>query len=122
MVRRELDIYSHNFSTEDLAKMFDLGDAKEKALLALGASLGWEVSAALSLTRRVLQSYVDRAKSENRQFYYFIRKDLKTNVPRLGVLNPLALEWIEKWLIESKRLNAEKKKAEQASARSQRSL
>jgi hypothetical protein len=112
MVRRELDITSHNFSNGDLSKMFDLGNTKEKALLSLATSLGWEVSADLELPRKQLQSYIDRAKSENKQFFYFMSQRHKTGVPRLGVLNPLALEWCEKWLIESKDTAPRKRKAD----------
>ena len=112
VVRRELDITSHNFSNGDLSKMFDLGNTKEKALLSLATSLGWEVSAILGLPRNQLQSYVDRAKSENKQFFYFMSQRHKTGVPRLGVLNPLALEWSEKWLVESQDTPLRKRKAD----------
>lgn len=101
MVRREMDLDSHTFSNGDLTKMFDLGNTKEKALLSLAVSLGWEVSAVLGLPRRQLQSYIDRARSERKQFFYFLSQRAKTNAPRLGVLNPLALEWCGKWLTQS---------------------
>jgi integrase len=102
MVRRQMDLGSHNFSNGDLTKMFDLGNTKEKALLSLAVSLGWEVSAVLELQRKQLQSYIKRAKDEHKPIFYFMSQGQKTGVPRLGVLNPLALEWAEKWLIESK--------------------
>jgi site-specific recombinase XerD len=101
-VRRTMDINSHNFSNGDLAAMFELGNTKEKALLSLAVSLGWEVSAVLGLERKRIQDYVNRAKAEDTQFFYFIDQRGKTGVPRLGILNPLALEWLEKWLEESK--------------------
>jgi hypothetical protein len=99
-IRHQIDLDSHNFSNGDLAKMFDLGNTKEKALIALGVSLGWEVNAVLGLPRKQLQSYVDRAKAEGKQFFYFTSQRKKTGVPRLGVLNPLCLEWCAKLLIE----------------------
>ncbi|MHA2407646.1 MAG: hypothetical protein ACXACA_04690 [Candidatus Ranarchaeia archaeon] len=101
-VRRTMDLNSHNFSNSDLAKMFELGNTKEKALLALAVSLGWEVSAVLGLERKRLQSYVNRAKEEGAKYFYFTDQRSKTGVPRLGILNPLALEWLEKWLWESR--------------------
>jgi integrase len=112
MVRREMDIDSHNFSNDDLSKMFELGNTKEKALLSLAVSLGWEVSAVLGFPRRDLQSYINRAKSEGKQFFYFMSQRVKTNVPRLGVLNPLALEWNEKWLSQSESFTPRRRKAE----------
>jgi chromosome segregation ATPase len=93
--------------------MFNVANTKEKCLLALGASLGWEISAVIELDRHTLQSLVERAKAENKQFIYFQSVRKKTGVNRLGVLNPLALEWLERWLnelakIETDRINRHK--------------
>jgi hypothetical protein len=112
-LRRRPDIDSHMFSNGDLTRMFDVANTKEKALLALGVSLGWEISAVIELDRSTLQSMVDRAKADNVQFMYFASCRKKTGVSRFGVLNPLALEWSEKWLdelakIEKDRLNRKK--------------
>lgn len=105
------DLTSHNFSNGDLGKMFDAADTKEKALLSLGCSLGWEISAVLGdLDRKTLSSLVERARSENVQFIYFDNVRHKTGVRRIGVLNPLALEWLEKWLIESRDAKPRKRK------------
>jgi len=112
-LRRRPDVDSHMFSNGDLTRMFDVASTKEKALLALGVSLGWEISAVMELDRSTLQSLVDRAKADNVQFMYFTSYRKKTGVSRFGVLNPLALEWTEKWLnelakIEKDRLNRKK--------------
>jgi hypothetical protein len=104
------DLDSHTFSNGDLSKMFDVGSTKEKALLALGCSLGWEISAVLELTRDFLQGLVDRAKSENQNFIFFISRRRKTGAARLGVLNPNALEWVGKWLTESQNMQKRKRK------------
>lgn len=104
------DLDSHTFSNGDLSKMFDVGSTKEKALLALGCSLGWEISAVLELTRDFLQGLVDRAKSENQSFIFFISRRRKTGAARLGVLNPNALEWVGKWLTESQNMQKRKRK------------
>lgn len=96
------DLTSHNFSNGDLSKMFDASSTKEKALLSLACSLGWEIGAVLDLDRNFLSSLVARAKSENQQFIFFESQRKKTGARRLGVLNPLALEWVDKWLLESK--------------------
>lgn len=94
------DLDSHVFTNGDLTKMFDLANTKEKALLALGTSLGWEISALLEFKRETLQNLVNRARAERKEFIYFRSQRKKTGAPRLGVLNPLALEWLEKWLKE----------------------
>ena len=102
-LRVEMDLTSHTFTNGDLQKMFEVADIKGKALLALATSLGWEVSAVIGLKREYLESLIEKAKSENQQFYYFLSQREKTGAPRLGVLNPLALEWLSKWFIESDR-------------------
>ena len=110
--RVELDLTSHHFSTETRPRMFELGNTKEKALISLACSLGWEVSSILGFPRKQLQGYVDRAKAECKQFCYFMSQRKKTGVPRLGVLNPLALEWVGKWLLECKDASLRKRKAD----------
>jgi hypothetical protein len=102
-LRVQMDISSHTFTNGDLAKMFDVGGIKDKALLALATSLGWEISAVLGLKRDYVESLIAKAKSEDQQFYYFLSQREKTGAPRLGVLNPLVLEWLPKWFIESDR-------------------
>src|SRR5208283_5184324 len=109
-LRVEMDLTSHTFTNGDLQKMFDVADIKGKALLALATSLGWEVSAVLDLKREYLESLIEKAKSENQQFYYFLSQREKTGAPRLGVLNPLALEWLPKWFIESDRYGKRNRK------------
>jgi hypothetical protein len=102
-LRVQMDISSHTFTNGDLQKMFDAADIKDKALLALATSLGWEVSAVLGLKRAYIESLIEKAKSEGQTFYYFLSQREKTGAPRLGVLNPLVLEWLPKWFVESDR-------------------
>jgi integrase len=109
-VRPRPDLNSHVFSNGDLSKMFEVGGTKEKAVIALACSLGWEVSAILELDRQTLTSLVARARSEKQQFIFFNSQRKKTGALRLGVLNPLALEWLEKWLTESSGLKARRRK------------
>ena len=109
-VRPRPDLDSHIFSNGDLSKMFEVGGTKEKAVIALACSLGWEVSAILELDRQTLTSLVARARSEKQRFIFFNSQRRKTGALRLGVLNPLALEWLEKWLTESNSLKARRRK------------
>ena len=101
VVRKRIDLSSHVFTNGDLSKLFEIGNTKQKAYLALSVSLGWESSAIVNLKRKTLQGYIDRANSENKKYFYFMSQRQKTGSLRLGVLNPLALEWVSKWLIKS---------------------
>lgn len=112
VVRKRIDLSSHVFTNRDLTKLFKIGNTKEKAYLSLSVSLGWECGAIVTLKRKQLRSYIDRAKSENKQFFYFMSQREKTGALRLGVLNPLALEWVDKWLIESENKKPRKRKTD----------
>jgi hypothetical protein len=96
------DTTSHEFSTDDFTRMFNTADTKGKALLALGCSLGWEISAVLELERTFMQNLIAKAKSEKAEYYYFKTIRQKTGAPRLGVLNPLAILWVGRYLEETK--------------------
>lgn len=110
------DLDSHNFSNGDLSRMFDVACTRDKALLSLMVSLGWEISAVLELTREQIETLLARARAEGQKFIYWrgIRK--KTGVPRLGVLNPLAIEWLGKWLKESSGKQSRKRKMDKKTA------
>ena len=106
-VRPRPDVTSHVFSNGDLSKMFEIADTKQKCMLSLATSLGWEVRGFVTLKRKTLQDLIERAKDTGEKFVYFRNIRHKTGALRLGVLNPLALEWTSKWLEQSK--NYEKK-------------
>jgi len=98
-LRTQIDLSSHKFSNGDLTQMFDVGNVEQKAILSTFVSLGWEVSAILNdLDRKYILGLIERAKEENRKFVYFQSQRGKTGALRLGVLNPLALGWLDKWL------------------------
>jgi len=94
----EDDMHSHYFANGDLAKMFDVCDLKGKAIIATAASLGWEVSDFLALNRCLVESHIKKAESEGKEFIFFECRRTKTNVPRLAVLNPLAIHSLKEWL------------------------
>jgi hypothetical protein len=96
-VRMQMDLDSHRFTTEDLAKMFEVGNTQEKAILATLCSLGWEATALLELSRQRLESLVVKAREQKQEFTYFLDQRKKTGAARIGVLNPLALEWLSAW-------------------------
>jgi integrase len=78
--------------------MYDVSDFKGKAILACAASLGWEVSDFLALDRTLVEQHLKRAEEEKQQYVYFQTTRSKTHVPRLAVLNPLAVEALKNWL------------------------
>jgi hypothetical protein len=100
-LRTRMDASSHAFTNGDLSRMFDIGSVEEKAILATFCSLGWEVSSLLALNRPFILSLLKLAREEGRQFIYFQSQRPKTGALRLGVLNPLAIEWLTKWLDQS---------------------
>ena len=108
-IKSRPDLSSHVFSNGDLSKMFAVGNTKEKALLALSTSLGWEISSILRLKRKTLRQHIDRAKANGQKFIYFNSIRRKTGALRLGVLNPLSIEWMDKWLNESENMKPRKR-------------
>lgn len=99
-LRLQIDLDSHAFSNGDLSSMFDVANTQEKAILATFTSLGWEVSAILKLKRGRMNSLIAKARQDKAEYVYFQDQRQKTGALRLGVLNPLALEWLEKWFKE----------------------
>ena len=97
-VKPSPDVSSHVFSNGDLNRMFQVGDARDKAILALTTSLGWEISGFVKLRRKKVAELVERAEETQEQFIYFENIRKKTGVLRLGVINPLALKCLSKWL------------------------
>ena len=108
-IKSRPDLTSHVFSNGDLSKMFAVGNTKEKALLAMATSLGWEISSILRIKRKTLRDLIERAKANGQKFIYFRNIRRKTGALRLGVLNPLAIEWLDKWLDESENYKQRKR-------------
>lgn len=96
--RIQMDSDSHTFTNGDLIHMFEVGNTEEKAILAIATSLGWEVSSILNLRSAYIRSLIEKAKADGEAFIYFQNQRQKTGALRLGILNPLAIEWLEKWL------------------------
>jgi len=100
-LRTRIDLTSHVFTNGELSRLFDIGTTEEKAILATFCSLGWEVSSLLELKRPFIESKINQAKEEGKDFTYFQSQRPKTGALRLGVLNPLAIEWLSKHLQQS---------------------
>jgi hypothetical protein len=98
LVKIETDTDSHIFSNADLKMMFDVGDTFEKAILATAVSEGWEISSFLDQDRELVQRKLDHAAQNKESFIFFEETREKTGVLRFCVLNPLAIEWLTKYL------------------------
>ena len=107
-VKPRPDISSHIFNNGDLSRLFQVGDVRDKAILATATSLGWEISGFVELKKKNIVSLIERAKETSEDFAYFKNIRQKTGQLRLGILNPLALEWLGKWLKLSQNTKARK--------------
>ena len=100
--KTEADTNSHVFSNGDLKTLFDVGDTTEKAILATAASLGWEISGFLELERDKVKRQIEHAKANSEEFVFFEDIRAKSGEARLAILNPLAIQWISKYLETTK--------------------
>ena len=107
LLNLEADNSSHVFTNGDLKLLFEVGNTYEKALLATAVSEGWEISAFLDQDREIIQNRIAHAKQNNEKFIFFTNTRQKTGVARFCVLNPLAIEWLGKYL-ESRKDNSER--------------
>jgi integrase len=98
LLNLEADNSSHVFTNGDLRRLFEVGNTYEKALLASAVSQGWEISAFLDQDREIIKKRIAHAKQNNQNFIFFTNTRQKTGVARFCVLNPLAIEWLGKYL------------------------
>jgi hypothetical protein len=92
----------HQFSNGDIGKLFDVADTRGKAIISLASSLGWGISDVLGLDKEVIKTEIERAKESGNKFIFIKRQRGKTHAKALGVINPLAIEWLDKWLAINK--------------------
>jgi integrase len=97
LLNAEVDNDSHVFSNGDLNRMWSVGGAFEKALLACAASQGWEISMFLEQQRERIQQKIEHADQNGLKFVFFRDKRDKTGKPRFCVLNPLAVECLKNY-------------------------
>jgi muconolactone delta-isomerase len=91
------DKSSHVFSNGDLNRLWSVGGAFEKALLACACSQGWEVSMFIAQSRDKIQRRIEHAEQNGVKFVFFMDKRDKTGAERLCVLNPLAIECLKNY-------------------------
>jgi len=108
IVSAEMAKGQHVFSLQDLQSTFHIANTLEKALLACGVSLGWEASAIRDMDRNYFESLVKRAKSQKQDFISFDWQREKTGARQFGILSPLALNSLERYLEKTKDAPKEK--------------
>jgi hypothetical protein len=102
LVNLEADNSSHVFTNGDLKLLFEVGDTFDKALIATAVSEGWEISAFLEQERAVVEKRLAHGTQNNEKYIFFTNTRQKTGVARFCVLNPLAIEWLSKYLATRK--------------------
>jgi hypothetical protein len=102
LVSIETDTASHRFTNADLKLLFDVSNTFEKALLATAVSEGWEISSFLEQDKDLVQRKLDHASQNHESFIFFEETREKTGVLRFCCLNPLAIEWLTKYLATRK--------------------
>ena len=98
------DVTSHVFSNGDLNKMFQVGNIRDKCLISLATSLGWEISSFVDFKKETLRKLLERQEETGEKFVYFKQIRQKTGQPRLAILNPMAIKWSRIWLHETENM------------------
>jgi site-specific recombinase XerD len=88
----------HTFSLDDLKAMWLVADTRNKAVLSLGCSLGWESSSFLNIERDFIKAHVERALSTKQDFASFDWTRKKTQSQQFGIITPLALQDLARYL------------------------
>jgi integrase/archaellum component FlaC len=92
------DQNSYEIATSDLAKLWEVANLIERTVLATSTSLGYEVTSFISLKRQKIKALVEKAISENEEWACWSDNRSKTSAKRLNVLNPLAIDYLKKYL------------------------
>ena len=97
----------HKFSIEDLRKMFQVADTRDKAILATAVSLGWEPDSFQHLPRALLKAHIKRAREQNLKFVHFDWYREKESTEMLACLTPESIDWLEKYFDKTKNVKTE---------------
>ena len=95
----------HEFTRDELSKMFYVADVRGKAVLATGVSLGFSIQDFAELKREHIESLVNKALSEKIDFIGFDYERGKTGVESRSHLTPEAVNSLKAWFeyIDQKR-------------------
>lgn len=87
----------HEFTREELAKMFYVADVRDKAILSTAISLGYSIQDFSQLPRNLIESLVKKAIEEKMDFIGFDYERKKTHVEARSHLTPEARESLKAW-------------------------
>jgi len=90
----------HNFTTDDIKKLYFAGTKRDKALISTLASSGFSIADILGLDKEYVRKYIERSKLENEDFVFIRMNRIKTGSEALFVLNPIAIRSIQDFLNE----------------------
>lgn len=95
----------HEFTREELSKMFYVADVRGKAVLATGISLGFAIEDFSELKRDYIESLVNKALNEKIDFIGFDYERGKTGVESRIHLTPESVNSLKAWFeyIDQKR-------------------
>ena len=95
----------HEFTREELAKMFYVADVRGKAILSVGVSLGFSIQDFAELKRDQIEGLVNKALNEKIDFIGFDYERGKTGVESRSHLTPEAINSLKTWFeyIDAKR-------------------
>jgi hypothetical protein len=95
----------HEFTREELAKMFYCADVRGKAVLSTAISLGFSVSDFSELKRDLIEGLVNKSIAEKIDFIGFDYERAKTGVESRSHLTPEAVNSLKAWFdyIDAKR-------------------
>lgn len=94
---------AHSFSNGDLGSMFNIANPQYKALIATLCSCGHSINDVLAMDKEKIKVLIERAKANNEDFLFIETRRGKTNAKSLMCLNPLAVEWLEKWITQNRK-------------------
>ena len=97
----------HKFSIEDLRKMFQVADTRDKAILATAVSLGWDPDSFQHLPRKLLKDHIARAREQGVKFVHFDWYREKESTEMMACLTPEAIDWLEKYFDKTKVIHTE---------------
>lgn len=87
----------HEFTREELSKMFYVGDIRAKAILATEICLGYSVKDFATLKREFVEALVNKALAEKIDFIGFTYERGKTGVESRSHLTPEAINSLKAW-------------------------
>jgi site-specific recombinase XerD len=104
----------HEFTREELTKMFYVADVRGKAVLSTAVSLGFSVEDFSELKRDYIESLVNKALTEKIDFIGFDYERGKTGVESRSHLTPEAVNSLKAWFeyIDTKRAEKGLEKSE----------